>query len=297
VLRYAIALLLLLAGGTDDPAPPQTATAPPNPSLWADVAPNQRLFRLRAELAAAETSAARAAGPMLVQVERGPACDGGSERTGVHAPVRCTEGDPGQLPIAVDCGTAAAAAPAWRRARASEAETWGPWQLLDLGACPVDELPALTLRDFQELPIGAPVLRLQPDRGWVLVNTRTVVTTDPAPRTFTTTLLGHAVEVVATPVRYTYEFGDGSRPLVTTSAGHAWPQEDTFHSYGAPAETAQVRLTTEWTGRYRLVGSNTWRTVDGRAVTSAVSTSFQVLEARSHLVRGSCQDYPDDAGC
>jgi hypothetical protein len=34
-----------------------------------------------------------------------------------------------------------------------------------------------------------------------------------------------------------------------------------------------------------------------RDIASAARAAGQVLEARSHLVRGSCEDYPDDLGC
>ena len=57
--------------------------------------------------------------------------------------------------------------PMWRQARATPADAWGPWQQIDAGGCGVDLLPVLTEADFRLLPIPAPTLTLQHDRGWV----------------------------------------------------------------------------------------------------------------------------------
>ncbi len=138
---------------------------------------------------------------------------------------------------------------------------------------------------------------MQPDRGWVLVNIETIVMTDPAEQTLRTTLLGHGIDVVATPpTRYRYEFGDELDPLTTTSPGHPWPDHDTYHVYQRPG-TRQITLTTTWTGRYRVDGSPVWREVDGTAQTSATTPPFEVQERRSHLVTSLCTDIPKPDDC
>ncbi|TQL02058.1 PKD domain-containing protein [Cellulomonas sp. SLBN-39] len=186
--------------------------------------------------------------------------------------------------------------PMWRRERATPASAWGNWVQIDVGGCGADLLPELTAEDFRRLPIPAPVLTLQPDRGWVLVNKETVVMTDPTPATLTTNLLGYDIQVQATPTTYTYDFGDGTAPLVTTSPGHAWPDHDTAHVYGAPGSVS-ITLTTTWSGRYLIEGTTQWRDVDGTAQTTTTSDPFTIEERTSRLVAELCSATPRPPDC
>lgn len=183
--------------------------------------------------------------------------------------------------------------PTWRQWTYPDGTT-GDWELLDRGSCePV--LPVLTVEDFRSLPIPAPVLRLQPDRGWVLVNIETIVMTDPAPVPLRTTLAGFGVDVEAVPTHYSYDFGDG-HTLDTRSPGARHPHHDTFHEYEAPG-TYAITLTTEWAGRYRVDGDPTWRDVTGTATTSATSPPFTAEERTSRLVDSLCTDVPTPPDC
>ncbi|QCB92360.1 hypothetical protein [Cellulomonas shaoxiangyii] len=186
--------------------------------------------------------------------------------------------------------------PMWRRERATPASPWGQWQQIDSGGCGADILPVLTAEDFRRLPIPAPVLNVQPAADWVLVNMETIVYTDPSPVTLTTDLLGYQVTVEATPTRYTYDFGDGSTPLVTTDPGSPYPAFDTFHVYRALG-TRTITLTTEWSGRYQVAGSPAWRDVDGTAQTTATSAPFDVVERTSKLVAELCTAVPTPEDC
>ncbi|WP_456788305.1 hypothetical protein [Cellulomonas sp. P5_C5] len=146
------------------------------------------------------------------------------------------------------------------------------------------------------MPLAPPVLHLQPDRGWVLVNKETIVTTERTEQTFRTELLGHGIDVIATPDTFTYDFGDDSDTLVTRSEGHPWPDHDTFHFY-EDVGTVQITLTTAWKGRYRVDGTTQWRDVVGTAETSVTSAPFSVEERRSHLVSSLCTDIPKPDDC
>lgn len=185
--------------------------------------------------------------------------------------------------------------PMWRQSRATPAAAWGEWEQIDSGGCGVDLLPVLTEADFRLLPLPAPVLTLQPDRGWVLINIETIVTTDPTPITLRTDLLGYGVTVQATPTRWTYDFGDG-HDLVTRSPGHPYPDHDTFHEYEHPG-TYAITLTAEWTGRYQIDGNPTWRDIDGTATTTITSPPFTAEERTSRLVSGDCNDKPKPPDC
>ncbi|QWC18008.1 hypothetical protein KKR89_16530 [Cellulomonas dongxiuzhuiae] len=196
--------------------------------------------------------------------------------------VQCEEGDTLVMPM-------------WRQARATPVDEWGPWQQIDAGGCGVDLLPVLTEADFRRLPLPAPVLTLQPDRGWVLINIETIVSTDPTPVTLRTELLGYGITVEATPTRWTYDFGDG-HTLSTRSPGHPYPHHDVFHEYENPGTTT-ITLNAEWTGRYQIDGSPIWRDINGTANTTTTSPPFTVEERTSRLVADLCTDRPKPPDC
>ena len=196
--------------------------------------------------------------------------------------VQCEEGDTLVMPM-------------WMRTRVTPASPWGPWDDIDPGGCGVDLLPVLTEADFRRLPIPAPTLTLQPDRGWVLINIETIVSTDPTPITLRTELLGYGITVEATPTRWTYDFGDG-HTLTTRSPGHPYPDHDVFHEYENPGTTT-ITLQAEWTGRYQIDGNPTWRDITGTAITTTTSPPFTVEERTSRLVSDLCTDKPKPPDC
>lgn len=250
------------------------------------VAPDQLLVRyMRAPQCTSPTGEDAGPGPAIGEVVGGdpgmPAC--GASNVTVR-PLVCVDGPP-TLPL-------------WRQARPTTTTPWTglPWQMVRGYGCPEDLVPALTVEDFRRLPLPSPALSVQPARGWVLVNKETIVYTGDAPVTLQTDLLGYAMEVEATPSRFTYDFGDGSAPLTTASPGRPWPDQDTTHVYRRLG-TRTITLTTTWTGRYRVAGSAAWHTVAGTATTSATSAPFEVQERRSHLVGETCNEQPDAPGC
>ncbi|WP_456818199.1 hypothetical protein [Cellulomonas sp. URHB0016] len=229
------------------------------------------------------------------EYRRAPLCNvnGPVPTTPLNGPCPPAVGDTG--PNA--CGEDTVVDPLWMRERSTPtSQDWGPWTQVDQGGCAADLLPVLTAEDFRRLPLAAPTLTMQPDRGWVLVNIETIVMTDPTAQTLRTELLGHGIDVVATPTTYRYDFGDDLEPLITDSPGHPWPDHDTFHIYQRPG-TRQITLTTTWHGTYRVDGSPIWRDVDGTAQTSTTSPPFDVQERRSHLVSTLCTDIPKPDDC
>lgn len=195
--------------------------------------------------------------------------------------------------LTIECGGEAYQLPLWRRIPIGPVG-WSPWQQIDAGGCG-EFRPVFTVEDFRRLPLAAPVLVLQPDRGWVLVNKETIVRTERVEQTFQTNLAGYDVEIVASPERFHYDFGDGS-DLWTRSAGHPYPDHDTFRVYETTG-TYAVTLTTEWSGRYRIAGDEAWYPVTGTAQTSTTSAPFEVVERRSRLVDDLCTDVPKPDDC
>ncbi len=236
--------------------------------------PEQRLFEYE------RAPFCREAAGIWVRGDADGTCPGGVDLA--RAAVQCMDGDTLVMPM-------------WRRARATPAAAWGEWQNVDPGGCGVDLLPELTAADFRLLPIPAPTLTLQPDRGWVLINIATIVTTNPDPITLRTDLLGHGITVEATPTSWTYDFGDG-HTLTTRSPGHPYPHHDVFHEYEQPG-TATITLTATWTGRYLIDGTTTWRDINGTATTTTTSAPFTIEERTSRLVATHCHTRPKPADC
>ena len=245
---------------------------------------------------------------VLVRYMRAPLCDISTDANPMPGPAvgdviggnpdlpGCAANNATVHPLVCDAGPATL--PLWRQARPALTVPWTglPWQLVRGYGCPEDVVPPMTAEDFRRLPLPAPTLTVQPARTWVLVNKPTIVYTDATPVRLQTDLLGHPMEVEATPSRFTYDFGDGSAPLTTTSPGAPWPHHDTSHVYRRLGSRS-ITLTTTWSGRYRPVGTTVWHAVPGTATTTVTSPPFTVEELRSHLVAGTCDEQPTAPGC
>lgn len=225
------------------------------------------------------------------QFLRAPICQWVQIGTGSELP--CV-GDP--VPPLEGCDPAATLPPLWQRARPDADASWGAWELVGPPACATaaEITPAMVLAEFRRLPLEPSRLVVQPDRGWVLVNKPTVVSTDSASQTLTTTILGTLVTITAKPAGYTWDFGDGET-LVTTDPGRPWPDADLSHAY-ARVGAYRITLTTTWSATYTVDTDPTVRQVPGTAATSTAA-DVTVEERRAHLVAGACAGDESGPGC
>ena len=206
----------------------------------------------------------------------------------------CTGYDP-DTPLP-DCEGLEPVPPLWHRSRATPTSPWLRWNLALGWTCPQDAVPTFTETDFRRLPLAPQAITVQPDRPDVFVNMPTIVHADPAVQAFATTLAGFPIEVEATPTTYTWDFGDGSAPIQTTSPGHPYPDHDVAYPY--PREgTFTITLTTTYSGRYRLAGSTTWLPVVGTAATTSTAGPLTPEEHETHLVHGNCYQNPHGPYC
>jgi len=116
-----------------------------------------------------------------------------------------------------------------------------------------------------------------------LVNLETIVyTNDSEVSTDVVTLLGFPVEVEATPISYSWNFGDGSPVLTTTTPGKPHPSKEITHKYLKRA-SVNVTLTTNYAARFNVAGTG-WQYVDGTVPITGPATPLLVREAVPVLV-------------
>jgi hypothetical protein len=124
-------------------------------------------------------------------------------------------------------------------------------------------------------------VKVQP-AGRTLVNLDTIVYTDQSRvSTHTVTLLGFPVVVEATPMSYTWNFGDGASKT-TTKPGRPYPAKDITHKYMKKAGVG-LSLTTHYAARFNVAGTG-WQYVDGLVPITGPATPLQVQEAVPVLV-------------
>jgi hypothetical protein len=110
-----------------------------------------------------------------------------------------------------------------------------------------------------------------------LVNFDTIFWTDPETVSLDLTILGQAVDVVATPVRYSWAFGDGS-VMATSTPGNPYPSRSITHRYQDAKVTVHPQLTVAYSARFRVNGGG-WQQIDETVSTTGPAGSLRVAEA------------------
>jgi hypothetical protein len=125
-------------------------------------------------------------------------------------------------------------------------------------------------------------VKVQPN-GRTLVNLDTIVYTDDSKvSTTTVTLLGFPVVVEATPISYTWRFGDGSPALTTSTPGKPFPSKEITHKY-MKRGAVSLTLTTNYAARFNVADTG-WQYIDGTVPITGPATVLQVREAVPVLV-------------
>jgi hypothetical protein len=149
---------------------------------------------------------------------------------------------------------------------------------------PAAAQPVVTAEDFRRLPLPAAGVKVQPPNRRTLINVPTNLYTDVDPVVLPTTVLGQAVRVRATPLRFHWTYGDGSA-LTTTNPGAPYPDLRTAHTYRRPG-TRELGLSTTYSGEYS-VGGGAWLPIDGLATVDSPGSTLTVLAAENRLVADS----------
>ena len=239
----------------------------------------ERLRRERAQ-GATEQARSEAAAPPMHYISY-PACSGNTPSTGLdtmcpnvsvgceppyfrvfifHAPITVGIGEPGWEFVIERCntpGTPGSAAP--------------------------EPLPAMTLEDFQRLPLPAGTSKVEPPGGYVLVGMPTnVFAVKAEPTLIDTELLSYPVEVRATPQRYSWDFGDGFVLGPTPDPGAAYPALTNTHEYETRGPF-DITMTTYYSGEYSVAGGP-WLPIPGEAQVDSAPITVQAIAGRNELV-------------
>lgn len=146
----------------------------------------------------------------------------------------------------------------------------------DVAVPSVEQIVATMAQQFQTLPLASSGITHQPDGDWAMVNIDFIVMTDPSPQILTTTLLGVDVAVRATPVHYSWDFGDGSPAATTSDPGQPYPGQTVTHVYSSASDAVAVTLTTQWRGELQIGGQGPWLPIAGYATTTDTTAPIEI---------------------
>ncbi|HUP99584.1 MAG TPA: hypothetical protein VM093_03910 [Aeromicrobium sp.] len=141
--------------------------------------------------------------------------------------------------------------------------------------------PGVAREAVASIPLPGLRLHVQPD-GETLVNVDTIFWTEPERFETSIDLLGHSIDVQATPSGYTWMHGDGTSQT-TSDPGHPYPSRDVTHRYDRPA-TVGARVVTTYDVRYSIDGGG-WSELDQPLVAAGPETPIDVYEAAPALAR------------
>ena len=158
----------------------------------------------------------------------------------------------------------------------------------------------LTTHDFDTFPIAAATPH-QERAPHTLKNYNTNFWADPNPQEFTRTINGQNVVLRATPVSYTFDYGDGTALGPVAYPGYqlgadVWDQPtDTSHQYAEPGDY-HFTLTTTYRGEYSVDGGP-WQVIDGTVSRTSDPQLVRVWRTKVGLVADDCAAGADAWGC
>lgn len=138
------------------------------------------------------------------------------------------------------------------------------------------------VRAVREIGLPSLTVQIQPGEE-TLVNVETIFYTRPRPFERSVTLLGFDVDLVATPVRYTWVHDDGT-VSTTSRPGRPYPAMDVTHRYREPADDVHPRVDVTYRVRYRVDGG-AWQTIGQTLQASGPAAELDVREAAPVLTK------------
>jgi hypothetical protein len=143
--------------------------------------------------------------------------------------------------------------------------------------------PGKVYAEMKKLSWPEAVLTIQPPDGRTLVNLKTnFLTTTTESVTQRVTLLGQQVAIEATPVDYTWHFGDGETHH-GADPGAPYPDLRITHVYVEAEVTVTPSVDVTYQGRYRVNGG-VWQDIPETLTVEGTPVELEVLTATPHLV-------------
>ncbi|NQX27709.1 hypothetical protein HQQ81_10185 [Microbacteriaceae bacterium VKM Ac-2854] len=160
--------------------------------------------------------------------------------------------------------------------------------------------PAVTLADIANFPPHPTGLTMQPAH-WMLRDAPTNFVVSAGEHVVAATLLGQPAEVRYTPIGYSFDYGDGTTGH-TDSGGATWAdlgldefsETTTSHVY-TKRGFYDVTASVDYTAEYRIGGGG-WTPIPGTLPVPTTHTG-RTVTIDTVLVRGTCDEYPEDPGC
>jgi len=182
------------------------------------------------------------------------------------------------------------------------------WGFFDGPTCIYDEKPvdvldaiaALIQTEFQKLPIAAGKATAQPSPH-TLRGAETNFFAEAAQQQFDIKILAQDVHVVAKPVQYTWNFGDGTSLGPTTTPGGPLPQDRwgektaTSHIYAQTGDFSVV-LTTHFQGTYSVNGGPPLP-IPGQGQFNSPPQTVSVWRSITRNYADDCLKNPQGQGC
>ncbi|WGW13161.1 PKD domain-containing protein [Saxibacter everestensis] len=161
---------------------------------------------------------------------------------------------------------------------------------------PPPTMPYVDQSDFQNFDLKEFRPLFQPD-GWTVTQHRTNMYTNAEQHIINMTLLGFPVRVRATPVAFTWNFGDGGTTTTSQKGKPIAQGEDPafYHVYAKPGNFGVV-LTTHYRGEFSVAGGP-WIDIDGQAAVPSEAIPIDVKRYHRYGVSENCSSNPAGPDC
>ena len=141
------------------------------------------------------------------------------------------------------------------------------------------------------VPVSGAGLSWQPrKKSYTNAGVPTIVYAATPTQTHTTALFGHEVSITLTASQYSYDFGDGTPPLVTARAGEGWRRGNKearlthhYEQVTRGGERRTITLTTTWDATTTNPFTGQTLTLPAVVTTTEQSTPFPVSHLRIDL--------------
>lgn len=164
----------------------------------------------------------------------------------------------------------------------------------------LERIAARIESDFKNQPVHAGTVRIQP-APHTLIGAHTNVYAEASDQRFDIQILGQDVTIEATPVEYTWNYGDGSSLGPTAASGGPLPRErwgeqtSTSHAYRDTGDF-QVTLTTTFSGTYSVNGGPSVP-IPGTGSFAADPVGISVWRSEVSNYADNCLENPEGTAC